>query len=42
MNSYVLRSLVRAAALKVMFRAPLWVSIAVLVIAALLEFGGGK
>jgi hypothetical protein len=37
MNSYVLRSLVRAAAFRVMRRAPLWVAIATLAAGYIME-----
>lgn len=39
MNSYVLRSLIRAAAFRVMRRAPLWLAIAILAIGFVLEHG---
>ena len=37
MNSYVLRSLVRAAAFRVMRRAPLWVALSILAAGFVLE-----
>ena len=40
MNSYVLRSLIRAAAFRVMRRAPLWVVLCVLTVGFVLEHGG--
>ena len=39
MNDYVLRSLVRAAAFRVMRRAPLWVAIAILAAGYIMEHG---
>lgn len=37
MSSYVLRSLVRAAAFRVMRKAPLWIAVAILAIGFLFE-----